>query len=444
MTLDNSNTSLMGIGLRFLKRIPNIFFDRKGYLFVGTLLIIISPFFSCLFFSCMILSSFKGLKQIIKNRQQLIVAILLIVVSIWFLYRKVLPEEIVPGTVAFSDYIPFFWFFFLISLKPFSDSETKLFYFALLLTIPQQFIISLLEEYFQITGRFFMPNSRIPLLELSIGPIEKGLAVSGVFYNPNILALYCVICSSLAGAFLMNEISFYKKFERSKLIKIISSSMFLIFLLIILLWTGSRNGWLAFILMMLLFCVMNKKIRRILIPTIGILLLLIIVVANDFDSATKFLKTIFPKSIIERVNDSSPERDIHYKCAIQLIKEKPWVGWGIGNYKRVCSQYFPYQIAHAHNLFLQLAVEIGLPGTLTVIILFGYLLLSVIKDQFIKKTNITCWLDYGLLVAVIGTIAMQFIDLALLMTYRLNFLFWICFAIPYSKKSNLKPAEYKK
>lgn len=54
--------------------------------------------------------------------------------------------------------------------------------------------------------------------------------------------------------------------------------------------------------------------------------------------------------------------------AIYMIQDFPFTGVGIGLYSPVADTLYPFflmapgQISHAHNLFLQIAVDIGLPG----------------------------------------------------------------------------------
>jgi putative inorganic carbon (HCO3(-)) transporter len=54
--------------------------------------------------------------------------------------------------------------------------------------------------------------------------------------------------------------------------------------------------------------------------------------------------------------------------AIFMIRDFPFTGIGMGSFKEVVSLFYPFLIyeeagiAHAHNLFLQIAVDLGIPG----------------------------------------------------------------------------------
>lgn len=54
--------------------------------------------------------------------------------------------------------------------------------------------------------------------------------------------------------------------------------------------------------------------------------------------------------------------------AVYMIQDFPFTGVGMGNYKRVADLLYPFflyppdKVQHAHNLLLQIAVDLGLPG----------------------------------------------------------------------------------
>ncbi|MDP2954633.1 MAG: O-antigen ligase family protein, partial [Chloroflexota bacterium] len=63
--------------------------------------------------------------------------------------------------------------------------------------------------------------------------------------------------------------------------------------------------------------------------------------------------------------------------AIYMIQDFPYTGIGLGTFSRVAPALYPYfllgpdaDIPHAHNLFLQVAVDLGIPGLLAFLCLF--------------------------------------------------------------------------
>jgi O-antigen ligase len=57
-----------------------------------------------------------------------------------------------------------------------------------------------------------------------------------------------------------------------------------------------------------------------------------------------------------------------------MIKDRPWFGWGYGNYRKFRDSYYQRypeanRTAHAHNDFLQLWVDAGLCGLVAFLVL---------------------------------------------------------------------------
>ena len=76
---------------------------------------------------------------------------------------------------------------------------------------------------------------------------------------------------------------------------------------------------------------------------------------------------------INDANYAVLERLAHWQAAGEMIRYHPWTGVGFSNYEPVYSQYalmnWPIALGHAHNYYLNVAAELGVPG------LFAYLLL---------------------------------------------------------------------
>ena len=68
-----------------------------------------------------------------------------------------------------------------------------------------------------------------------------------------------------------------------------------------------------------------------------------------------------------------------------MIKEHPLIGVGLGNFRYVYPKYMlpgaKEYFLHAHNIFLQIAVEMGIPG----LFVFLWLLFLFFKDAFTNK-----------------------------------------------------------
>ncbi|HEY4691614.1 MAG TPA: O-antigen ligase family protein, partial [Anaerolineae bacterium] len=62
------------------------------------------------------------------------------------------------------------------------------------------------------------------------------------------------------------------------------------------------------------------------------------------------------------------------QAAVYMIEAHPWTGVGFSNYPPVYEQYrllnWPMPLGHAHNIYLNVAAETGLPGLAAYLILW--------------------------------------------------------------------------
>jgi hypothetical protein len=72
-----------------------------------------------------------------------------------------------------------------------------------------------------------------------------------------------------------------------------------------------------------------------------------------------------------------------WQIALDLIAQKPWLGWGLGSFKvlypeRLLDPGYP-SIAHPHNFWLMLATEAGLPVMIMLTTMTGYITYRAVK-----------------------------------------------------------------
>lgn len=184
--------------------------------------------------------------------------------------------------------------------------------------------------------------------------------VGGTLGGPNALAWYLDFLLPVGFALLFFRM---RSLLRIMLISVlVAGSASLII-------TLSRGGWMGFLISLILIGMF--QIRRLhLIKRVYLVLLLLLFMIS---SSIVLLKTENP--IQTRFKDDDQEsvyvRLPLMKVAAYMIKAHPFIGSGINNYTLVHHQYdhtpeqvtvhFPYPV---HNVFLQLAAEIGLPGLL--------------------------------------------------------------------------------
>jgi putative inorganic carbon (HCO3(-)) transporter len=80
-----------------------------------------------------------------------------------------------------------------------------------------------------------------------------------------------------------------------------------------------------------------------------------------------------------------------WRWGITAEQDFPFTGTGLGTYRRVARRFYPlnvapdYDISHAHNLYLQTALDVGLPGL--IIYLASIILAVVMAWQTAKRSE---------------------------------------------------------
>lgn len=193
--------------------------------------------------------------------------------------------------------------------------------------------------------------------------------IYSVFGNPNILAEYLILTIPMSVALFWDT----KKISK----KIIFLGTTLIMTLALVL-TLSRGGWIGFAVAALIFIILvEKKILLSLIPiSLGAVYLL-------------------PQTIINRIlsignlGDSSNAYRIKiWDITLDIIRDNWVAGLGFGHlpFKQTFETYIrTMPTYHAHNTYLQIAAELGIPGLIAflafIFILFRYGYKRLIKNE---------------------------------------------------------------
>lgn len=191
--------------------------------------------------------------------------------------------------------------------------------------------------------------------------------VYSVFGNPNILAEYLIMTIPLSVSLF-----WYTKKIGKKILFLATSGI----LILALVFTSSRGGWLGFAVSALIFILLVEKRLLLSIIPIGI-------------AGIYFL----PDSIMRRIvsignfaDSSNSYRIKMWQIAMEIIKDHPLAGVGFGHipFKETFETYIrTMPTYHAHNTYLEIAAELGIPG----LIAFLFLLFVVFKYGIQKLIN---------------------------------------------------------
>ena len=224
-------------------------------------------------------------------------------------------------------------------------------------------------------------------------------------YDPNDLALLLVSIAPLAMAFF---------FSVSKHSKIFYGGV-LISMLLVLLKTGSRGGLIGLSVIGLIFLFSRSTqvsfIKKVLIMTaIGIL-----IISFAPESLWQRFQEVFSGTDynLQSSEEGSFGRLQIWETGLHLLIKNPLFGIGAGQFSTAMGQtYGKFYYKTAHNSFLQVAVEVGIPG----FVVFLTIIFKIVKNikeakaaaSDSTKINILKNLSNFSLLSIIGFLACAF------------------------------------
>jgi O-antigen ligase len=88
---------------------------------------------------------------------------------------------------------------------------------------------------------------------------------------------------------------------------------------------------------------------------------------------------------ITDANYASLERLAHWQSALDMWRDKPWLGVGFGNYEAAYAAYalpkWTMALGHAHNYYLNVAAETGIIGLIAYLALWGTAVLQLVRTR---------------------------------------------------------------
>ena len=240
-----------------------------------------------------------------------------------------------------------------------------------------------------------------PLLELIKKGIDpsRSLALRGTTGNINVAAMSMVI----KIPFVLYLINIAQKYWQK-----IIYGILIALTIFCLVFVASRASYVALIVIFLTYSFfylynyfITKKSKQLLLPILYFLVPLVISIGvsqliAETTNGTDFFER--SASIVETVSDGSISKRLRfYAAGIDYMFSHPIFGSGIGNWKLVSIFYekefmdsyiVPY---HAHNDFIQIGGELGIPGLLMYGGIFGMILayfVFILKSKASEKTNL--------------------------------------------------------
>jgi hypothetical protein len=329
-----------------------------------------------------------------------------------------------------TNFLPFFVFFgFLPFLFKGSEKLEQLAIDLVITSIPIN-IVAFVEYLIKSP---YLPGfiQRWQFIDWLRSAPHKGRAMV-MFEHPNALASYLVLILGLGlGLILLQSVQRGGIGDRPIRLQRVYPPNWLIYAAVYLnllgiFSSGSRNGMLIAISQLVVFSFFVKTNRTILIS--GLLSLLAVVIAAA-------LVGIGGRAVSLEGLTHDPRVGV-WQIALELIWERPLLGWGLGNYKflypaRIIDPAFD-KIFHPHNFWLLLASEAGLLVMIGLTVIVSYICFRAVRllvTRQLAASNRPLMLGY--LFAFWGCVAFALFDVTFY-DARINVLNWIILAGIYS------------
>jgi len=147
-------------------------------------------------------------------------------------------------------------------------------------------------------------------------------------------------------------------------------------------WLGMWGGALALLLLWALMPLAKSPRRWLLAAAAGLLLLAMV---GTWLIGPERLQRLIEEPSGMTALGSLTSLNFRYEVwrwALAAVQDFPFTGCGLGTFRQVVRLLYPvnvtptYDIAHAHNIFLQVALDVGLPGLIAYLALLALAILS--------------------------------------------------------------------
>lgn len=211
--------------------------------------------------------------------------------------------------------------------------------------------------------------------------------ISSSFVHPNDFGVYLLVAGVIFISFLLSRNTRFK--IKLWLCLPLALSMVCLFL------TKSRGAWLSFVAAFLVLGALKTK--RVLAIFLAILLVVFIMLPYTAQ------ERIF--SLTDFKDGTTRERLMLWKGTINMVKEHPFLGFGVNTYSRNFPKYKPPEypdVRYTHNSYLHMASEIGIIGALLFLVFLITILIYSLKSIFLMTDTRGKDLAMGVFAGLVG------------------------------------------
>lgn len=185
-----------------------------------------------------------------------------------------------------------------------------------------------------------------------------------------------------------------KKFKNGNY-KLITITLFLLFTIVAIIFTGERSNTIKFFLGLLFLFFFEKKINKVFKISFFVLFLLILIL-SIFNSTR--LMHRYNNNLIQYISNFEKINDYIYfklyKTGLKIFKEYPYFGIGNKNYRIVsCEKKYTDNKnllcnSHPHQIYIEFLSEHGLIGTIILLSLLYFLIFRLIAQKKMSMNSI--------------------------------------------------------
>lgn len=349
--------------------------------------------------------------------------------SIWLIINSFFAYKPQEAWLGLANFLPFFALF--MATEKLINSPKQLSRLGWLLIIPviPIVILGLAQLYLNWNSSKLLAN--ILGWQLIAQGVPPG-RMSSVFIYANFLAIYLSFTFIITiGLWLINWQN--KQLSKFNLLILTISLIFNSFGLVL---ANSRNSWLIVFFACFIWAIYLNWDW--LVATITTILILISGASFGNFWGQQWLRKIVPKLIWARLSDEMyPDRPIEtlrlskWQFCWSKIQERPLMGWGLRNFTPLYLEQTNFWFGHPHNIFIMLALEIGIVATVLFCSLVGYILAKTIWLLSTKSNTLWTYQDRLIVVTFLITffscILFNLFDVTLF-DLRVNIISWIILA----------------
>jgi len=265
----------------------------------------------------------------------------------------------------------------------------------------------------------------------------EGFRVDANFGNPIYLAIYCLI-HVFFGLYLISAKNFLKEYSYK-----ITIAAFIVLHLFILYQTGTRGAILGLLAGIFVIGVLNifttkKENKKLWLTSIAsVAAIVVLLVSFYFARDSEFVKN---NSLLNRFAEisissgTSEARLLNWSIAIEGFKEKPILGWGMGNYAYVFDKHYKPAMYgneswfdHVHNIVLDWLIAGGVIGLALFLLMLASLTWAIWRNKNYTHTERNIF---------IGLVAGYFIQNLFVFDNQTSYIYlFILFAIFHSQQN---------